>query len=267
MNAKDGAMAKLDEVFDQVIKDKIRTIPDKAKLIQTAQDRGRLLAVRGNYDYVEKILPHCYASQKLLINANDNPPQLDNFDVVFIGCPGTLPVYIWEKQLFAFLNGGGVLLTTDWCLGNLIQKLFPKQIRQNGSASGSFPLRVLQPSHPLLEGISDCNGTPWVVETASHRIGIVDAKHVVTILDAPGMGHPSAVLVAFEVGKGMVVHAISHFHLQGSARKGEYVSAYILTNVIDEAMRRRHPQAASRIRVVNEEEKTRPLRIRVLNGN
>jgi hypothetical protein len=81
------------------------------------------------------------------------------------------------------------------------------------------------------------------------------------------MGHPSAVLVAFEVGKGMVVHAISHFHLQGSARKGEYVSAYILTNVIDEAMRRRHPQAASRIRVVNEEEKTRPLRIRVLNGN
>jgi hypothetical protein len=260
-------VAKLDEVFDQVIKDKVRTIPEKAKIIQTAQERGRLLAVRGTYDYVEKVLPHCYASQKLLINPTDKPPQLDNFDVVFVGCPGKLPIAYWEKPLSAFLDRGGVLLTTDWCLGNLIQKLFPKHIQVSGTASGSFPLRVRLPDHPLLEGIPDCNGTPWIVEAASHAIKIIDEKRVVVILDAPGMGKFAPVLVAFEVGKGMVVHAISHFHLQGSERKGEYVSAYILTNVIDEAMRRRHPQAVSRIRVINEEEKTRPLRIRVLKSD
>lgn len=259
-------MDKLDQVFNKVIEDKIRTVPGKAKVIETARQRGRLLAVRGNYDYVEQVLPHCYAAEKVLINPRDNPPPLDKFDVVFVGCPGKLSLATWNKTLHGFLHAGGVLLTTDWCLANLVQKLFPKEIEMKGIAAGTFPLRVRQPGHPLLEGIPNCSGTPWVVETASHRIGIVDKKRVMTILDAPAMGDPSPVLVAFEVGKGLVVHAISHFHLQGSKQQGEYVSAYILTNVIDEAMRRRHPQdATGRVRLISKAEKVRPLRIKILN--
>src|SRR5947209_1820686 len=73
-------------------------------------------------------------------------------------------------------------------------------------------------------------------------------------------------LVAFDFGKGMVVHVISHFHLQGSEERGEYISAYILTNVIDEAIRRRHPeQAAPRIRLIESGPAARPARIRILN--
>ena len=108
-------------------------------------------------------------------------------------------------------------------------------------------------------------------EGSSHRIGILDEKRVQLILDAPKMKDPSAVLVSFAVGKGLVVHAISHFHLQGSAKTGEYVSAYILTNVIDEAMRRRHPGlVASKIRVIGRSvvrvNKPRKPRIRVLGS-
>lgn len=261
-------MAKLDEVFKQVIEDKIRTVPGKARTIQTAKERGRLLAVRGTYDYVERILPYCYAAEKKLIEPAAPVPPLYDYDVIFVGCPGKLPFGNWQKPLLGFLDSGGVLLTTDWCLLNLIEKLFPKVIRRGGSASGTFPLRVRQAQHPLIEGITDCSGTPWVIEAASHRIEIIDKKRVVTILDAPDMGEPSPVLVAFEVGKGLVVHAISHFHLQGSEKAGEYVSAYILTNIIDEAIRRRHSQQGdARIRVLNAEEKTRPLRIKILNKN
>ena len=261
-------MANLNDIFNQVIQDKIRTVPGKASVIQTAKERGRLLAVRGNYDYVDRVLPYCYAAEKKLIDPGSVVPPLPEYDVIFVGCPGQLPLANWGKPLLGFLESGGVLLTTDWCLLNLVQNLFPKQVRMNGSASGTFPLRVRQPGHPLLSGIPDCNGTPWVVEAASHKIGIVDQKSVVTILDSPAMGEPAAILVAFDVGKGMVVHAISHFHLQGSEKAGEYVSAYILTNVIDEAIRRRHPQfLPSRIRVVNEEEKTRPLRIKIVESS
>ena len=257
-------MSKLDEVFSRVVQDKIRSIPGKARVIEMARRRGRLLAVKGKYDYVEKVLPYCYTAEKVLADPKASLPSLHDFDVIFVGCPGKVSVGAWAKVIPDFLDGGGVLLTTDWCLQNLVAKLFPKILNVAGRAQGQFPLRVLRRAHPLLEGIEQCDGTPWVIESASHRIGVLDPKQVEVILDAPSMSEPSAVLVAFNVGRGLVVHAISHFHLQGSESSGEYISAYILTNVIDEAMRRRHPEGATgRVRVVGDE-KTRPSRIKVL---
>jgi len=258
-------MVELHKVFDKVLQDKIRTIPGKAKVIETAKTKGRLLAVHGNYDYVEKILPHCYAAVKVLIQPNEAPPNLRDFDVVFVGCPGKVSVSQWAKPLVSFVEVGGVLLTTDWCLANLVQPVFPQTIRQEGTAQGTFPLHVRQPGHPLLEGIASCEGTRWIVEGASHRIGILNRKAVEVILDAPTMGEPAAVLVTFPVGKGLVVHAISHFHLQGSEETGEYVSAYLVTNVIDEAIRRRHLEPlAPRIHVLDPSKPSSPPRIRIV---
>ena len=157
-------MANLKHIFDEVIEDKIRTIPGKADLIKTARDRGRLLAVRGTYDYVEQVVPHCYAAEKKIIQPGPSPPNLADYDVVFVGCPGSLTGGNWRKPLTAFVEAGGVLLTTDWCLENLIEKTFPKTIAKRGTAQGTFPLRVRMPGHPLLEGIPKCSGTPWVVK-------------------------------------------------------------------------------------------------------
>lgn len=261
-------MSSLDKVFEKVIKDKARTIPGKARIIEKAKQSGRLLAVSGGMDYVEKVLPYCYAAEKQLIGPKDSPPDLQNFDAIFVGCPGRVRLEQWQGSLIKFVQEGGLLLTTDWSLNHMIEKLFPHTIRKKGSAHGTFPLRVRMPGHPLLEGISDCDGTPWVVEASSHRIEVIDPKRVQVILDAPKMGEPSAVLVAFEFGKGMVVHAISHFHLQGSEASGEYVSAYVLTNVIDEAIRRRYPEPmAPRIRLIDKSEPSSPPRIRILKSS
>ena len=68
-------MADLKKVFEKVIADKIRTIPDKARIIETASKDGSLLAVRGSMDYVEKVLPHCYAAKKELLSAKNSPPD------------------------------------------------------------------------------------------------------------------------------------------------------------------------------------------------
>lgn len=260
-------MVNLKKIFGDVVSDKERTIPGKADIIKTARERGRLLAVRGSYDYVEKILPYCYTKEKVLANPDAAPPALRDFDVIFVGCPGKLNPSRWRKPLRSFVQGGGYLVTTDWCLANLVEPTFPGKIARSGSASGSFALRVREPQHPLLAGIEDCGGTPWVVETASHCIDVRDAKGVTVVLDAPEMGPESAVLVAFPVGEGMVVHAISHFHLQGSEARGEYVSAYLLTNVIDEAVRARYGTRKPRIRTLGSRPArpaARPLRIRLI---
>jgi hypothetical protein len=260
------------KLFEKVLADKVRTIPDKARLIETARKKGRLLAVRGSMDYVEQVVPHVYAAEKVVVDANQRPADLAGFDVIFVGCPGHLNLADWGKPISAFLAGGGVLMTTDWCLKNVVQPLFPNTVKKRGTAQGTFPLRVLRPGHPLIEGIPNCEGTPWVVEGWSHRIEVLDPQRVEIVLDAPGMGGKNqAVLVNFNVGRGLVVHAISHFHLQGSEKSGEYVSAYILTNVIDEAMRRRHPSPPKGIRVLGNPPGSKaqgqtPLRIRVLKS-
>jgi hypothetical protein len=245
-------MTDLGDVFKSVMEHKIRSIPGKARVIETAQQKGKIFAVQGKYDYLEKVLPHCYAAEKVLVEAHHAPAKLDNFDVVLVGCPGKLSLAAWRSPLHTFLEQGGILVTTDWSLHNLIEPVFPGTIAMRGTAQGTFPLRVRNRAHPLLEGIENCDGTSWVVEAASHRIEVRDPKQVDVILDSPDMGEPSAVVVTFAVGKGLVVHAISHFHLQGSEKTGEYISAYLLTNVIDEAVRRRHfPQAGElRIKVV-----------------
>jgi hypothetical protein len=260
------------KLFEKVLADKVRTIPDKARLIETARKKGRLLAVRGGMDYVEQVVPHVHAAEKVVVDATQRPADLAGFDVIFVGCPGHLNLADWGEPINAFLAGGGVLMTTDWCLKNIVQRLFPKTVKKRGTAQGTFPLRVLRPGHPLIEGIPNCEGTPWVVEGWSHRIEVLDQQRVEVVLDAPGMGGKNqAVLVNFNVGRGLVVHAISHFHLQGSEKSGEYVSAYILTNVIDEAMRRRHPSPPKGIRVLDSPPGAKaqgqtPLRIRVLKS-
>ena len=232
-------MNRIARTFDEVERNKSRMIPGKAQLIQDAKSSGRLLAVRGEYDYVEKVTPHCYARVKDLIDPDVSPPDLSGYHVLFVGCPGRISVAEWRQPIHRFLHAGGVMLTTDWCLGNLVEQVFPGTIRAAGVASGKFPLRVRDRGNPLLEGLVDLTGTKWVVEVASERIEIVDSSRVSVVLDAPRMGTPSAVLITCPIGSGLLVHAISHFCLQGADRKGEYVSAYILTNVIDEAMRRR----------------------------
>jgi hypothetical protein len=244
-------VSDLKSLFDSVLDHKIRTIPDKARVIETVQQSGRILAVRGRYDYLEQVLPYCYAADKQLVEPRRPPADLAACDVVLVGCPGKLSVKHWGGALQAFLEAGGSLVTTDWGLDNLIERLFPGILAWQGSAAGTFPLRFRNPDSPLLQGITDCAGTPWVVEAASQCIGILDPKRVDVVLDAPAMGEPAAVLVTFPVGAGLVVHAISHFHLQGSAKAGEYISAYLLTNIIDEAVRRRRPELSQpRVRLV-----------------
>src|ERR1044072_8710659 len=112
------------KLFEKVLADKVRTIPDKARLIETARKKGRLLAVRGSMDYVEQVVPHVHAAEKVVVDANRRPADLGGFDVIFVGCPGHLNLADWGEPINAFLAGGGVLMTTDWCLKHIVQRLF-----------------------------------------------------------------------------------------------------------------------------------------------
>lgn len=232
-------MSDASKVFADVLRNKVREYPTKAHDVAIARRFGRILGVKGT-DYLDQVLPSCPAQKAIILDREGGPPTLGEFDVVLVGCPGIFDrADTWRKAIRNYVERGGHLVTTDWCLQNLIEDTFPATIRRSGTASGSYPIRICEKDHPYLQGISDAGGTSWEVEVASHPIEILDHKRVVTLLDAPGMGKHPAVMVNFACGAGQVTHAISHFHLQGGGDRGKYVSAYIVTNIIEEAVAKR----------------------------
>ena len=233
-------MTRIARMFKTIEQRKIHVLSGKAEVIEHAKSHGRVLAVPGKYDHLEQVVPHLPTGTRDLVDRKSPPPNLSSYDVLIVGCPGALPLRRWRDPINEFLRAGGVMVTSDWCLHNMIEKLFPGTIRNRGSAWGKYPLRVWTPGHPLLDGLSDLNGTRWVVKAWSQRIEVNDPRRVQVVLDAPKMRKENAILVCFSVGAGLVVHAISHFCLQGSDERGNYVSAFILTNAIDDAMWRKH---------------------------
>lgn len=220
--------------------DKIRNLPGKAETINIGKEKGALLAIPGSMDYIDKVLPHCELKTKDIINdVKRSPPDLEVYDVVLVGCPGKLKKP-WHVAIKKFVEKGGYLITTDWCLDNLVAKVFPNTIAKAGVASGSFPVEVANPSHPFVQGIEDKTGVLWKVESASHLIKVKNEKAVQVLLRSKKMNRHSSILVTFQFGKGHVVHAISHFHLQGGGEEGQYVSAFIITNVIEEAIKAKY---------------------------
>lgn len=239
-------MSDAPKIFQTVLSDKVREYPGKARDVDRAKVHGRLLGVQGDMDYLNQVLTHCPGKLHTILNPSDDPPALKNYDVVLVGCPGKFsnPTR-WLPAIQQFVQNGGHLVTTDWCLRNLIQKAFPDTILEEGRASGSFPIVVCDRNHPFLLGMTEAGGVKWEVEVASHRIRILDPKRVRTLLEAPEMGKHPAILVTFSSGAGQVTHAISHFHLQGGTDRGKYVSAYILTNIIEDAVAKRLSRGAN----------------------
>lgn len=237
------------KLFARLEQDKL-AMPNKKEIIDTLKKKGRLLGVKGSMDYIQEVVPHCYASEKALVSADGPVPPLGEYTAVLVGCPGDLNSK-WRSALKTFVANGGFLITTDWALA-LLHDIFPGYISYGGTASGDKSIKFCDLGHPFLEGIKGKGLGVWHVETASHTV-MVDAPKAVKVLLSAKDLDPDPVMVTFPYEKGTVVHFISHFHLQKSDNDTRYVCAFILTNIIEEATRQKyHLPVSGRVRLIPE---------------
>lgn len=234
----------------------------KTDVVKAVEKHGKILAIRGKYEKPEKVIQYSYASVKEIISPGQVPKvDLAKYDVVLIGCPGSeIPKSGMSKFRDYVVNDGGWVLTTDWCLRTVIDDVFPGFIHWNGEKTDDAVVKceLVDPHHPFLDGIygeimtgkysTKGEKSPtfsWWLEDKSFPITIIRPDLVKILIRSSEIGNrwgKDPVLVYFDVGKtgGKVIHMISHTHLQKGGSKGHFVSAMILTNILDEKVGIKH---------------------------
>jgi len=248
-------MSSYKDLYSEVKKRKMEAL-NKEKVVKAVEKHGKILAVSGKYEKPDKIVPHMYASEKKVIKPKDILKiDLNHYDVVLIGCPGTgIPTTAHTKIYKYVAENGGWLITTDWAIRSIVEVIFPGHIKWNGGRTGDVvvPCQILEPNHPFLEGVElelqqskwgnkkkPDEAFRWWLEDKSFPITILNYSAVKILIASAELQRrwgESPVLVYFDYGKigGRVIYFVSHTHLQKGKSKGKYASAIILTNILDE---------------------------------
>lgn len=245
------------DLYSEVKKRKMEAL-NKKDVVQAVEKHGKILAVSGRFEKPKKVIEHMYASVKKVIKEKEIMKEdLNRYDVVLIGCPGSdIPVSA-QPKIRDFVLNGGWLITTDWALQSTVESIFPGYIRWNRNRTDDAVVacQILEPDHPFLEGVlseiaqskwqkESTKNTKksefrWWLENRSFPIMVLNFNEVHVLIasyEIKNKWGESPVLVYFDYGKkgGRIIHMISHTHLQKGGAKGKYASALILTNILDE---------------------------------
>ena len=231
------------QAFNQMYQTREADDLQRAQL-QRTEHEGRLLAIDGVYDHWREVLPMLRIGVKDLIDpeAPTGRPErpLQDYHVVALGCPGNQNSPARLEEIRRYLEGGGFVLTTDLCLG-LVLRAEPRpwlggdQVEVGGSSgTQEVDVQVCAPGHPLVKGLP--TSFSWHVEGGGHLIRVRDQGSLKVLLRAPALGCNDAVMFVTKVGRGTLVHFLSHAYAQAGDLQGTQAAATILANLFDLAL-------------------------------
>ena len=236
---------------------KMKQQGSKKDVVKAVEKHGRILAVEGRFEKPKKVINNMYGQVRLTIKPDQVPKyDLSDYDLVLLGCPADKIPESTHPKIRAFVENGGWLLTTDWAIVPIVEKIFPGYIRWNGqkTADAVVACQIDEPDHPFLDGVKkEIQKSEWSKKSSKNtakdefRWWLENKSYPIQVLN-PGVSvlissnelqykwGDSPVLVYFDYGKmgGRVIHMISHTHLQKGGEKGKFASAMILTNILDE---------------------------------
>ena len=249
-------MSSWKDLYSEVKQRKMEAL-NKKDVVKAVEKHGKILAIKGRYEKPEKVVDHMYAAKHETIKPNQIMKyNLNEYDVVLIGCPGDEIPHSAFPKVSEYVNlNGGWLITTDWALKHIIETIFPGYIRWNRerTADAVVSCQILEPNHPFLDGVlteiqqdkwskkainTKKSEFKWWLENRSFPIQVLnpEVRVLISSMEIQKKWGDAPVLCYFDYGKtgGRIIHLISHTHLQKGGSKGKYASALILTNILDE---------------------------------
>ena len=117
-----------------------RENPEDLAILDGLKDTD-IICVRGTYDHIHLVLeaihiPFAHVNQQDILHMDLRPDQ-----TVYVNCPSSFPPEV-ARKLAKFVEGGGLLITTDWALHNVIEVGFPNTIKYSGTATGDEVVSV-----------------------------------------------------------------------------------------------------------------------------
>ena len=168
--------------------------------------------------------------------------------VLFVNCSGTRFDAAAIRHLEAFVARGGWLFSTDWGLENVVEAAFPGYVSK--AAQDGRPVMIedrtidvrLTGGGPLVRGIpASGERQRWWVEDSSLAIQVDDPSVEVLFVskDLRRLSGSAAAGVAFDHGRGRVVHTIGHVFQQEGNHSGTRAMQRLVLNFLRIALSNR----------------------------
>lgn len=192
--------------------------PEDYKKLKDVKDSD-IIVIAGQYDHGQVVFEMTEIPFTVISPTDFDKLELRDDQILFINCPGVLTNQGIRKAV-TFVEEGGLLVTTDWALKNVLEIGFPNYVRYNKNPTGDDVVRVefIDSNDKFLDGLIDKESDPvWWLEGSSYPIEVLDKEKVKVLVKSKEMKEKygeSAIVVTFEFGEGKVYHLTSHFYLQ-----------------------------------------------------
>ena len=199
--------------------------PESAEALKEVTEAD-VVVVDGTYDHAHMVLELAGIPFARISTVDMDGIMLRPDQTLFINCPGMVSEKAVRK-IMTFVNGGGLLITTDWALKHVIEAAFPDTMKYNERPTQDEVVRinVLDPDNPILDGFLEEGMDPlWWLEGSSYPITVLDKKKVNVLVESKEIEKKygeAPVICEFTWGEGRVVHMISHFYLQRSETRNK----------------------------------------------
>jgi hypothetical protein len=217
---------------------------EKRKVFVKVSNNGAVLGINGNREKVEDVIKNLYANQRDIIDFSKlGSTDLSKYHLIVIGSHDKKAAL--ADRLKTYTEEGGYLVTTAKCLDTVVADLFPDLIGfdKKEIKGGAFKGEIPSLDHPFIRGATKKKSLKFWVEDRTHPIKKVKPgiDELVTSKKLKKKYGSGALIVTLNYGSGMIVHMLPKLHPSKSNENGHYLSAYILSNILDEAVTKAIP--------------------------
>ena len=221
---KNEKMQKAYNVSSKIFKSKAERVltEEELRLLSKEVEEADIIVTTGSYDHAETVfralhVPHIVVNPSDVMNINLSPDK-----ILFVNCPGTGFGEEGLKKIKRFVASGGMLVTTDWALKNVLEPLFPEYVKYNGVKTADDVVKVKfnrEEDSFFAKFIDEQDEPLWWLEVSSYPITVLDPNRVKVLAYSDEMKRKygeSPIIISFEYKLGIVYHMTSHLYLQRS---------------------------------------------------
>ncbi len=199
----------------KVFEDWLKIAHPKFFTIHSDIGEHRILNIKGAWDDSEHILRSLKIPSTTIKKSDLYNMDISKYSVLIINCAGNLSRDLLP-MIQRYVYNGGYLLTTDWCLQNVIERCFPQYAQWNGdlSSSGLVNARLTDASISLM--VNTVPNAYWYLDDKSQIIGYLNYNKVKVLVQSSDLAkfdtnHMGVLAFTFDYGAGKVLHLVGHF--------------------------------------------------------
>jgi hypothetical protein len=182
----------------------------------------RLVVITDRYDQAERTLKSLGLPCKTMDKRELDSYDLSQAQVLVIDCGPKNLSYQAGMKIREFVCRGGYLITTDWMLDRLDQKIFPGYIAWNGAMNTQrlYDASIVGKDPVLFRhAVTRAN---WKMDIHCHLIRVINKELVRVLAVSPTLAKDDPdgqgiLAVVFPFEKGYVMHMTAHFDRSQSA--------------------------------------------------